>query len=600
MVHRVFHEREIPTAFSHGTLVLIPKPSSDEFRGIALLDVVYKLVSQIMNLRIQSKITFDDAIHGFRPGRGTGTAIMEAKLLMQLHRRTGIPLFMVFIDLKKAYDTLDRAQALRILEAYRVGPNLRLIIQTVWDGDTLVPRQSGYYGRPLKARRGVRQGDIISPLIFNIMVDAVVRHWRTQRNCDGSEETSVFYADDGMQAGADADAIEHSVGALTQGFASIGLRMNALKTKFLVMEGGGGIVNISREAYERMQTGEGQLFKERAKEKILCNLCGKELQLCSIPRHQQSKGCRKGRKTFTPSSPERERIRREAPTITPEAVPQTYCIRIPSDPNSDIGCPVDGCVYQVLGARGNKGNLLHKHFSNRHHKDTLIVEGEGLLPQCPLCGLFNKNALTEKHRATLGCKRGAERLRRLNQTERSRQVVRNVSFSVDGEAIERETQFKYLGRILEEKDDDNYAIDRQLSRAKAKWARVGKLLSATTTNPRVRGYFYKAILQAVLLYGSESRVISKSKLKQLCSFHHRVARYITGRHIRRRPDGTYEYPPTAEVLEMAGLYPLQTYITKRKQTIWQAVRTRPILERCKNSSTLSTLGGRSTWWDDFS
>ena len=155
-------------------------------------------------------------------------------------------------------------------------------------------------------------------------------------------------------------------------------------------------------------------------------------------------------------------------------------------------------------------------------------------------------------------------------------------------------QKKYIG------DDDNHAIDRQLQRAKAKWGRVGRVLSVQTTDPRVRGYFYKAILQAILLYGSESWIISKHKLSQLRSFHHRVARYITGRHIKQRPDGTYECPPTSEVLEMAGLYPLETYIERRRQTVWEAVKNRPILERCRTSTALSTTARRTTWWDDFS
>ena len=89
-------------------------------------------------------------------------------------------------------------------------------------------------------------------------------------------------------------------------------------------------------------------------------------------------------------------------------------------------------------------------------------------------------------------------------------------------------------------DDDNYAIDRQLKRAKAKWARVGKILSVQATAPRVSGYFYKAILQAVLLYGLVSWVISVIELKQLHSIHHRVTRYIRGRHIKQLVDSTYE------------------------------------------------------------
>jgi hypothetical protein len=83
---------------------------------------------------------------------------------------------MGFVDLKKAYDTVDRTQAMRILKAYGVGKRLRRI----WENDTMVPRQVGYFGRTFRAHHGVRQGDIMSPLIFNIMVVAVVRHWHHQ------------------------------------------------------------------------------------------------------------------------------------------------------------------------------------------------------------------------------------------------------------------------------------------------------------------------------------------------------------------------------------------------------------------------------------
>jgi len=44
----------------------------------------------------------------------------------------------------------------------------------------------------------VRQGDIVSPFIFNIMVDAVVRHWEYVHQPQGSEEMAMFYADDGL------------------------------------------------------------------------------------------------------------------------------------------------------------------------------------------------------------------------------------------------------------------------------------------------------------------------------------------------------------------------------------------------------------------
>ena len=110
---------------------------------------MYKLVSSIINSRISAKVKLDDAIHSFRALRGTSTAIMEAKLLVQLCSQSDIPFFMVFLDLKKAYDMLDRFWAMEVLKEYSVGNNLCRIIES--QGDMMVPRQGGYYGRPLQA-----------------------------------------------------------------------------------------------------------------------------------------------------------------------------------------------------------------------------------------------------------------------------------------------------------------------------------------------------------------------------------------------------------------------------------------------------------------
>ena len=53
---------------------------------------------------------------------------MEAKLLSQLRYQIEEPLYMVFIDLEKAFYSLDRERAMRILELYGVGVNLCRII----------------------------------------------------------------------------------------------------------------------------------------------------------------------------------------------------------------------------------------------------------------------------------------------------------------------------------------------------------------------------------------------------------------------------------------------------------------------------------------
>ena len=173
-------------------------------------------------------------MHGNLPWRGTGTAIMEAKLLAQLRCRIDEPLFMVFVDLKKAYYSLDREQAMRILERYGVGANIRRIIRLIWQGDTMVPRQAGYFGKPFEARRGVRVGDTMSPTIFNIMVDAVIRNWRHEHRPDDIEELALL-------TGTSQERVQASLDIITRGFASLGLRM---KNKVHGDEGRGTLVTV--------------------------------------------------------------------------------------------------------------------------------------------------------------------------------------------------------------------------------------------------------------------------------------------------------------------------------------------------------------------
>ena len=88
-------------------------------------------------------------------------------------------LYVIFLDLTKVYDALDRSRSLKILEGYGVGQRVRRLLRAYWSKSTMVARAGGYYGTGFKGERGVTQGDPLSPTIFNVVVDAVVCHWVT-------------------------------------------------------------------------------------------------------------------------------------------------------------------------------------------------------------------------------------------------------------------------------------------------------------------------------------------------------------------------------------------------------------------------------------
>ena len=105
---------------------------------------------------------------------------MEAKLVQQLAYREQCPLYGIFLDLKMAYDAMDRKRCLEILEGAGVGPKIWRILKNFGDKAELACRASGHHGRVFKAWRGVTQGSPLSPTIFNLMVDSIVREWMRQ------------------------------------------------------------------------------------------------------------------------------------------------------------------------------------------------------------------------------------------------------------------------------------------------------------------------------------------------------------------------------------------------------------------------------------
>jgi len=199
----------------------------------------------------------------------------------------------------------------------------------------------------------------------------------------------MFYADDELVTGTDSTRTQASMDIITQGFASLGLKMNASKTEYMVMTGGRHKVKISTTAYNRSVTGIGPTYDQRRKMKVHCLKCGDTvLGRPSLKRHQLSAKCREASLTFQPPTPVRERVAAEQ-AITPVGVSSLYSTSIPTNPIDSMECPVHGCEYRV-SARNDKSKRFstRKHFRIRHIEDTIVIDQEGQLPQCRLCEFF--------------------------------------------------------------------------------------------------------------------------------------------------------------------------------------------------------------------
>ena len=116
---------------------------------------------------------------------------------------------------------------------------------------------------------------------------------------------------------------------------------------------------------------------------------------------------------------------------------------------------------------------MYRHFCRRHHEAKIIIVEDGETERCKSCGMFAVDV--EKHQKTKTCEEGRKR-REMERKQDQQAEAGDRKFFVCGKELERVHEFKYLGRVLCEDDDDTTNIIKQISRGRQKWNLIAKIL----------------------------------------------------------------------------------------------------------------------------
>jgi hypothetical protein len=171
-------------------------------------------------------------------------------------------------------------------------------------------------------------------------------------------------------------------------------------------------------------------------------------------------------------------------------------------------------------------------------------------------------------------------------------------FTVRGDVLERVEVYKYLGRMMAQDDNNLQAIRAQLWKARSTWAWVGQVLWSKNALPFVAVQFYQAIIQAILLYGCETLVISWTALARLEGFHiHTAYRMANKNKPKRSPWNEWVYPRLEDVSKECGMTTIEEYIQIFRQTIAVYVATRPIFNKCRQGERKSWAILHRWWWE---
>ena len=94
------------------------------------------------------------------------------------------------------------------------------------------------------------------------------------------------------------------------------------------------------------------------------------------------------------------------------------------------------------------------------------------------------------------------------------------------------TTFRYLVKPLDQIDDDWPAVRRNIMRARSVWGRLGTFIRREGAEPKVSEIFYRAVVQAIILYGLEAWVLLASMAKRLEGTHTEFLQLITRKKAR--------------------------------------------------------------------
>lgn len=168
LLNQIWKEGAIPKDWKISIVVPLykrrDKEQTDNYRGISLLCSAYKIYAEILNTleeEAESKKSLPESQAGFRRGRSTTDNIFVLNHLVQREKgkeKKAEKVYALFVDLKAAFDNVDREKLWRILEDKNINRKLIRRIQEIYE-ETIVKIRHGIEStEEFWVKKGVRQG----------------------------------------------------------------------------------------------------------------------------------------------------------------------------------------------------------------------------------------------------------------------------------------------------------------------------------------------------------------------------------------------------------------------------------------------------------
>jgi hypothetical protein len=262
LFQRVWKEEKVPKDWESGIVIPLYKKGDqmnlDNYRGITLMDVIGKVFSGILRHRLEKcymgKIVEEQA--GFRRGRGcVDQGYTLAQIILKRLEMQKVT-YLCFVDLKKAYDSVWREGLFKKLRQDGVPRKLVKLVRMWYSNVRALVRVNDVESGWFDTKVGVRQGDTLSPLLFNIFINGIVEKVREGGGGVRVGEMEVpilLFADDMVLMADGVEELERLVRKVKEYCESWHLEVNVGKTKVMVVSKDGTEVAQVRYGQEELE-----------------------------------------------------------------------------------------------------------------------------------------------------------------------------------------------------------------------------------------------------------------------------------------------------------------------------------------------------------
>ena len=243
----IVESEEIPPILKHGITIPIYKGGgkdpleANSYRGITLTSVISKVLESLILLRMEPLINGSGLLHlnqsAYRKRVSCADAIFATQEIINRYMQENSKVFLCLYDLQKAFDTVEIPVLLHRLFAAGINSKTWRILQNGYTNSTSCVRVGCQKSSPFQLQRGVRQGSVLSPFLFLLVMDPLLR--QLQSHSLGLSVNSVYaggylHADDIRTLASSLSSMEAQIGMVKRFASHNFLKLNESKCEVVV------------------------------------------------------------------------------------------------------------------------------------------------------------------------------------------------------------------------------------------------------------------------------------------------------------------------------------------------------------------------------